>query len=235
MKTTVVLEELESLATPHTKKRYLSNGATEPLFGVPTGKMKPMSKEIVMDQELAEELYATGNFDAMYFAGIIAELNTMTKEDYNRWMDDAYFFMLSDMVVSVTLSESDIAEEIADEWIKVGKDLHMSAGWSTYCWLLGSRKDEKFSTEKLAEMLEYVKENIQNMPPHAKDAMMNFVYTVGTSYVPLHEETMAIAKEIGEVEIERENKKPKIINAYKNIQTQVEKNRIGFKRKYVRC
>ena len=73
------------------------------------------------------------------------------------------------------------------------------------------------------------------MPPHAKDAMMNFVYTVGTSYVPLHEEAMAIAKEIGEVEIERENKKAKIINAYKNIQTQVEKNRIGFKRKYVRC
>lgn len=235
MKTTVVLEELESLATPHTKKRYLSNGATEPLFGVPTGKMKPMSKEIVMDQELAEELYATGNFDAMYFAGIIAEPNTMTKEDYNRWMDDAYFFMLSDMVVSVTLSESDIAEEVADEWIKVGKDLHMSAGWNTYCWLLGSRKDEEFSTEKLAEMLEYVKENIQNMPPHTKDAMMNFVYTVGTSYVPLHEEAMAIAKEIGEVEIERENKKAKIINAYKNIQTQVEKKRIGFKRKYVRC
>lgn len=235
MEATAVLEELESLATPYTKKRYISNGAKEPLFGVPTGKMKPMSKEIVMDQELAEELYATDNFDAMYFAGIIAEPNEMSIEDYNRWMDDAYFFMLADSVVSVTLSESDIAEEVADEWIKSGKDLHMSAGWSTYCWLLGSRKDEEFSTDKLSEMLEYVKDNIQDMPPHAKDAMTNFVYTVGTSYVPLHEEALAIAKAIGEVEIERENKKSKIINAYENIQTQVEKDRIGFKRKYVRC
>lgn len=235
MEVSAVLKELESLATAHTKKRYISNGAKEPLFGVPTGKMKPMSKKIVMDQELSEKLYATGNFDAMYFAGIIADPNTMTKEDYNRWMKDAYFFMLSDMVVSVTLSESDIAEEVADEWIKTEKDLYMSAGWSTYCWLLGSRKDEEFSTEKLTKMLEYVKENIQNMPPHSKDAMMNFVYTVGTSYVPLHEEALAIAKAIGEVEIEHENKKTKIINAFENIQTQVEKDRIGFKRKYVRC
>lgn len=109
MNSTEVMQELESLATTHTRKRYVSNGAVEPLFGVATGKMKPMSKVIGTDQELAEELYATNNFDAMYFAGVIAEPNKMTEEDYDRWIDAAYFHMLSDNVVAVTLSEADIA------------------------------------------------------------------------------------------------------------------------------
>ena len=235
MEAIAVMEELESLATEHSKKRYISNGAKEPLFGVPTGKMKPMSKEIKIDQNLAEELYATGNYDAMYFAGVIADANAMTEADYNRWMEDAYFFMISDYVIAVTLSESDIAEKVADSWIKRDEELYMSAGWSTYCWLLGSRKDEEFSKEKLFDMLEFVKNHIHDMPPRTKDAMNNFVYTVGTSYVPLHEKALKIAEEIGVVEIERENQKPKFLNAYETIQTQVEKNRIGFKRKYVRC
>lgn len=235
MEAIAVMEELESLATEHSKKRYISNGAKEPLFGVPTGKMKPMSKEIKIDQNLAEELYATGNYDAMYFAGVIADANAMTEADYNRWMEDAYFFMISDYVIAVTLSESDIAEKVADSWIKRDEELYMSAGWSTYCWLLGSRKDEEFSKKKLSDMLEFVKNHIHDMPPRTKDAMNNFVYTVGTSYVPLHEKALKIAEEIGVVEIERENQKPKFLNAYETIQTQVGKNRIGFKRKYVRC
>ena len=65
--------------------------------------------------------------------------------------------------------------------------------------------------------------------------MNNFVMTVGVSYKPLHEEALQIAKEIGPVQIHREGKKPGVLHAYEEIQKQVEKNRIGFKRKYVRC
>lgn len=230
-----VMKELASLGTEYMKKRYLSSGAEEPVFGVATGKMKPMSKVIGVDQGLAEELYATGNYDAMYFAGVIADAPGMTEEDYERWIEGAYFFMLSDYVVAVTLSESEIAEEVADKWIASGEELRMSAGWSTYCWLLGSRKDEEFSKEKLSQMLEFVRDNIHVMPPRAKDSMNNFVYTVGTSFVPLHEKAVEIASAIGTVKIERRDKKTKLLNAYENIQKQAEKKRIGFKRKYVRC
>lgn len=235
MNSTEVMQELESLATTHTRKRYVSNGAVEPLFGVATGKMKPMSKVIGTDQELAEELYATNNFDAMYFAGVIAEPNKMTEEDYDRWIDAAYFHMLSDNVVAVTLSEADIAQVVADKWIKSDEELRKSGGWSTYCWLLGSRKDEEFSEEKIADMLDYVKNNIHNEPPHAQEAMNNFVYTVGTSFKPLHEKAVEIGTEIGTVIMERGKKKPKELNAYASIQKEIERDRIGFKRRYVRC
>ncbi|NEU31411.1 DNA alkylation repair protein [bacterium LRH843] len=230
-----VMQELETLGKERTKKIYISNGAREPLFGVATGAMKPIAKKIKINQRLAEELYDTGNYDAMYFAGIIADPNAMTESDYDRWMDEAYFYMLSDYVVAVTLSESDIAQVIADKWIASGDELRMSAGWSCYCWLLGNRKDNEFSESKISSMLEIVKNDIHNSPERTKSAMNNFLYTVAISYLPLHEKAVETAKDVGIVEVKRDKKKPSLLNASASIQKEMDRGKLGFKRKYVRC
>ncbi|MGO4889522.1 DNA alkylation repair protein [Anaerobacillus sp. MEB173] len=230
-----VMQELEALGKERTKKMYISNGAHEPLFGVATGAMKPIAKKIKINQTLAEKLYATGNYDAMYFAGIIADPNAMTESDFDRWMDAAYFYMLSDYVVAVTLSESDIAQDVADKWIASGEELRMSAGWSCYCWLLGNRQDSEFSESKIANMLDSVKNTIHDSPERTKSAMNNFLYTVGISYLPLHEKAVETAKAVGTVEVKRDKKKSNFLNAYESIQKEIDKERLGFKRKYVRC
>ncbi|MEK4406267.1 DNA alkylation repair protein [Sporosarcina sp. FSL K6-6792] len=235
MNVELIMQELEALGKERMKKMYMSNGAHEPLFGVATGAMKPIVKKIKMNQPLAEELYATGNYDAMYFAGIIAEPNAMTEADYNRWIDAAYFYMLSDYVVAVTLSESDIAQEVADKWIASGEELKMSAGWSCYCWLLGNRLDVEFSETKISDMLDMVKNTIHDSPERTKSAMNNFLYTVGISYLPLHEKAIETAKAIGIVEIKRDKKKNSYLNASESIQKEVDRGKLGFKRKHVRC
>lgn len=109
-----------------TKKVYMQQGAREPLFGVATGAMKPIVRKIKIDQTLAEELYATGNYDAMYLAGMIADPKAMTEEDFDRWMESAYFYMISDYIVAVTLSETDIAQAVSDRWIASGRELYES-------------------------------------------------------------------------------------------------------------
>ncbi|WP_100407754.1 DNA alkylation repair protein [Bacillus solitudinis] len=230
-----VMRELEALGKERTKKMYISNGAHEPLFGVATGVMKPIAKKIKINQPLAEVLYATGNYDAMYFAGIIADPKAMTVSDFDRWMDTAYFYMLSDYVVAVTLSESDFAQDIADKWIASGEELRMSAGWSCYCWLLGNRLDNEFSENKISNMLDIVINTIHDSPERTKSAMNNFLYTVGLSYLPLHEKAVESAKEVGTIEVKREKKKSSFLNAYESIQKEIDRGRLGFKRKYVRC
>ncbi|MGM7634949.1 DNA alkylation repair protein [Bacillus sp. Hm123] len=230
-----VMQELEALGKERSKKMYISNGAHEPVFGVATGAMKPIAKNIKKDQCLAEELYATGNYDAMYFAGIIADPKAMTESDFDRWMDGAYFYMLSDYVVAVTLSESDIAQDVADKWVASGEELRMSAGWSCYCWLLGNRKDNEFSENKISDMLDIVKNTIHDSPERTKSAMNNFLYTVGISYLPLHEKAVETAKAVGTVEVKRDKKKSSFLNAYESIQKEIDRGRLGFKRKYVRC
>ena len=231
----MVMQELEALGKERTKKMYISNGALEPLFGVATGAMKPIAKKIKKNQALADELYATGNYDAMYFAGIIADPKAMTEADFERWIDGAYFYMLSDFVVAVTLAETDIAQEVADKWIARGDELRMSAGWRCYCWLLGNRKDSEFSEIKLANMLDLVENTIHDAPERTKYAMNQFIYTVGISYVPLHDKAVETAKVVGPVEVNRDKKKSSFLIASEKIQKEVDNGRLGFKRKYVRC
>ncbi|MGG4144224.1 DNA alkylation repair protein [Paenibacillus algorifonticola] len=230
-----VMQELEALGKERTKKIYVSNGAREPLFGVATGAMKPIARRTKKNQLLAEQLYATGNYDAMYFAGVIAEPEAMSEADFDRWLDAAYFFMLSDYVVAVTLAETDIAREVADKWISSGEELRMSAGWSCYCWLLGSRPDSEFSESRLAGMLELVCDTIHAAPERTKYAMNNFVYTTAVSYVPLHAKAVETAAAIGPVEVTDAKSKTKRLDAASNIQKAVDKGQIGFKRNYVRC
>ena len=230
-----VMRELEALGKERLKKMYISNGAREPLFGVATGEMKPLFRRIKLNQPLAEKLYATGNYDAMYFAGIIAEPDAMTEADYDRWMDGAYFYMLSDYVVAVTLSEAEIAREVADKWIASGEELRMSAGWSCYCWLLGSRPDDMFAQDKLSRMLEQTVSTIHDAPERTKHSMNNFLYTLATSYLPLHEAAVAAVKAAGPVHITDKTGTSKYLSAETNIQKMSERGKLGFKRKHVRC
>ncbi|PYF06787.1 DNA alkylation repair protein [Ureibacillus chungkukjangi] len=230
-----VMQELEALGKERMKKMYISNGAHEPIFGVATGAMKPIAKKIKIDQALAEQLYATGNYDAMYFAGVIADPMYMTEEDFERWIDGAYFYMLSDYVVAVTLAEASIAQQVADKWIASGEELKMSAGWSCYCWLFGNRPDHEFDPEKVSIMLDQIEKTIHDAPERTKASMNNFVYTAGISYIPKHEKALEIAHAIGSVEIKRPNKKSSIVNSAESIQKDLDKGRLGFKRKYVRC
>jgi 3-methyladenine DNA glycosylase AlkD len=230
-----VMRELEALGKERTKTIYMRNGAHEPLFGVATGEMKPLARKIRQNQPLAEQLYATGNYDAMYFAGIIADPKAMTEADFARWIDGAYFYMLSDYVVAVTLAEADIAQAVADKWIASGDELKMSAGWSCYCWLLGNRPDSQFSATNIASMLDQVARTIHDSPDRTKSAMNNFIYTVGVSYVPLHEKAVEIAKAVGPVEITKGKTKSRISLASESIQKSIDKGELGFKRKNVRC
>ncbi len=230
-----VMHELESLATEQTKKIYRAHGVREPHWGVPTMAMRPLAKKIKRNQALAEQLYATGNYDAMYFAGMIADPKVMTEADFDRWMNAAYFFMLSDYVVAVSLAETDFAQTVADRWIKSGEELRMSAGWACYEWLLGSRPDSEFDPEKIRTMLNIAANTIHEQPNRARYTMNGFVIAVGVSYLPLHEEAMKAAEKIGKVKVSTEKGPVTVPVAAEAIQKAKDKNRLGFKRKNVRC
>lgn len=230
-----ILSDLQSLSTEQTKKTYKNHGAQEPLFGVPTGAMKPLMKKTGRDYDLSMALYATGNYDAQYFAGMIAEPKKMCAADFETWMKTAYCAMQSDYVVAVTLAEADCAQTVADCWIESGKELYMSAGWSCYCWLLGVRLDDSFDKDKLQKMLHWVGQNIHFQPNRTKYSMNDFVIAVGISYIPLHEEALLVAEQIGTVTVDMGKTSCKTPIALNYIQKAVDKGRLGFKRKNVRC
>lgn len=60
------------------------------MAALPISELKKLQKRIKKDYQLALDLYATANYDAMYLAGLIADDARMTQRDLQRWVDQAY-------------------------------------------------------------------------------------------------------------------------------------------------
>lgn len=230
-----VMSELEALGTERTKKSYLSRGVREPLFGVPTGAMKPLKRRIGVDQALADVLWGTGNYDAMYLAGMIADVRVMSEADFDRWMEGAYCPMLADFVVAATLAESELAQSVANRWIRSDDENRAAAGWACYEWLLGWRPDGYFEVQAVRELLDIVTRTIHAASEHEKRAMSGFLVAVGVSYLPLHQEALKAADAIGPVDLASRGAAKTPSSAAEQIRKATEKGRIGFKRRAVRC
>src|SRR5262249_31919319 len=126
-----IMTRLESLGSPSIKKVLLQHGVREPFFGVKVGDMKPIQKQIKMDYQLAKELYATGNADAQYFAGLIADDLKMSKADLQSWVKGALSQNISEYTVPWVAAGSQHGYELALEWIESPKEHIAAAGWST--------------------------------------------------------------------------------------------------------
>ena len=223
-----VMDALKGLSNERTKKQYLNYGAAESLlYGVPIKDMKPIAKQINHNHSLAMQLYDTENYDAMYLAGMIVNPKEMTKEIFNHWISKAYFYMIADYIVAVSLAETDFALELATEWINSGEELKQSAGWNTYNWVLGVRKDNEINESDIMHMLSKAKKEIAAASDTAKHAMDLFIASVGISYLPLHKEAMETAIYIRTLYPEA--------GSEASIRKAIAQNRIGFKRKNVRC
>src|SRR5215204_2639890 len=86
-----IIAELKPLGQESYKRLLLKNyGVKEPCFGVKISDLKKIEKQIKKDYQLALDLYETGNYDAMYLAGLIADDARMTKADLRRWVEKAY-------------------------------------------------------------------------------------------------------------------------------------------------
>lgn len=217
----MIMQKLESLSNTQIKNIYIKHGAKEPLYGVKAGDLKPIVKKIKKDYELSKKLFETGNYDAMYLAGLISDPQKMSKEDFTNWIKKAYCHGLSDYTVATTLAKSEIAQEIADEWISSQKELYQSAGWTCYCQLL--KYNYKISKEKLEQYLYNIKLNIHNSANRTRYSMNNFVISVGSFYKPLQKEALEVAKNIGKIYVDMGETNCKTPLATKYIQKAISK------------
>src|SRR5688572_1667399 len=95
-----IIESLEKLGGEPYKKTLLRHGAREPLFGVKIEELKKIQKREKKNHALAMELYASGNYDAQYLAGLIADESKMSKADLKRWIKSANCATLCDYIVA---------------------------------------------------------------------------------------------------------------------------------------
>ena len=228
-----VRKELHTLGNERTKRLLKRYGAQEPYDGVAVKDLKQLMKKTGKQHSLAMALYDTGHYDAMYFAGMIAQPDHMCKEDFEHWMKLAYCYGISDHIVAVTLAETTFAQELANDWIDHEEERYQSAGWSCYIWLLGVKPDDTFIIEQIRQYLNKIEITYATHSDHMQQVLCDFMTAVAISYQPLHKDAYERIKQLADRLDDKENKH--LLRAHRQIETAIEKRRIGFKRKHVRC
>lgn len=229
------MAELESFGSAQTLKTHMRHGAQLPAFGVKVGDMKKLVKKIKKDYQLSKELYATGNSDAMYFAGLIADEKLMTKEDFNNWISQAYWSMLAECTVAWVATESPHGLDLAAEWIESDNDLIASAGWCTLTSYLSITPDEKLDLDYYRNLLHRVSKTIHNQGNRTRYSMNGFVIGCGCFVTDLQKDAKAAAKKIGKVDVFMGETACKVPEAVSYIEKVDKMGRLGAKKKQARC
>jgi 3-methyladenine DNA glycosylase AlkD len=230
-----VLEELKALGSPATKKVLLNHGAKEPFFGVKVGDMKKLQKRIKKDHALALALYDSGNSDAMYLAGLIADDAKMTRKDLERWVKQAYWYMLSEYTVPWVAAGSPHGHDLALEWIESDQERIAAAGWATLSSLAAIKDDTELDLAELKQLLKHVEKSIHQQPNRVRHAMNLFVIYVGSFVAPLTDLAVATAKKIGPVTVDMGGTACKEPFAPDYIEKVRQRGSIGKKRKTAKC
>ncbi|MCD6019933.1 MAG: alkylation repair protein [Bacteroidetes bacterium] len=230
-----ILEELEEKGNPNIKKILLKHGVKEPFFGAKIEDMKVIQKRVKKDYQLSKDLYATGNSDAMYLAGLIADESKMTKKDLATWVKQAESPNICDYTVPWIAAESQHGFELALEWIESKESYIAAAGWSTLCSVVAIKADDELDMSLLKTLLARVEKEIHKADNHVRSRMNMFVISVGSYVASLTDKAIAIAQKIGTVKVDVGDTSCKVPGAVDYINKVKNKGAIGKKKKMARC
>ncbi len=230
-----VVAELKALGRDSIKKVLMNHGMVEPLFGVKIEDMKKIQRCIKMDYQLALDLYDTGIYDAMYFAGLIANDMQMTRSDLNHWAEKANCYSLSESTVPWVAAEGSHGYELALEWIESKKENVASSGWATLSCLVSLKKDEDLNISELKKLLQRVENTIHDQPNRVRSVMNSFIIAVGSYVAPLTQDAIQTAEKVGKVSVNVGATACKVAYAPEYIQKAIDRGNVGKKRKTVKC
>ncbi len=230
-----ILRELEPLGSESYKRTMMVHGAREPIFGVKIEYLKQIMKRVGRDYQLALDLFETGNYDAMYLAGLVADDSRMTKRDLQRWLDQAYCPGINEFTVPWVAAESAHGWELGLEWIESKNERHAAGGWSTLSSVASCRDDSELDIATFDKLLGRVETSIHAQPNRVRYTMNGFVIAVGSHVKPLHERAVAVASSIGKVSVEMNGTSCKVPFASEYLRKVEARGSLGRKRRDARC
>jgi len=230
-----VMNELKKKGSESIKKIFLNHGASEPVYGVKIADLKVIQKQVKKDHGLAMDLFATGNYDAMYLAGLIADESKMSKKDIQQWAENSQSNGISEYTVAWVAAESEYGWELGIKWIDSPKEKIASAGWNTLSGVIAMKPDNELDIAAIKKLLQRIVKEIHNAPNRVRYTMNGFVIGVGSHIKELTKEAVETSKKIGDVYVDMEGTACKVPAAADYIKKLEAKGYIGKKKKTVKC
>ena len=230
-----VMSELAAKGSETTKRALLRHGAKEPFFGVRIGDLKVIHKKIKGDQALAMQLYATGNSDAQYLAGMVADGRKMTPAQIRKWIETACWGMVSGNTCVWVASEHPDGLTIALKWVDSKNEDIAAAGWNTLGALAATVPDDQLPVKLFSALLDRVAKSLKSSGNDVRYSMNSFIIACGTYFAALADKAITTAKKVGKVEVDMGDTACQVPDAESYIMKCRRGAPVAPKRRSVRC
>jgi 3-methyladenine DNA glycosylase AlkD len=195
-----VMARLEALGSEQTRRTYLRHGATEPLFGVKFGDLRPLAKRIKTDHQLAEQLWSSGNADARLLACMVADPARLSEAELDAWLADIDSYFLVDTFVAEIAAVAPGQRARAERWIASERDRTAQAGWDLMNLVALSGED--VPDEYLEAQLALISQRIGSYGNWTRRSASNAITGIGLRNDRLEAAARRTAADMGHVEFD---------------------------------
>jgi len=182
-----VMAELADLEDPRIRDVNARHGDDH---GVNLGKLRAVAKRLKTQQELARELWGTGDTAARLLALLICRPKAFDRDELDVMLRQAHTPKVQDWLVNYVVKKNPHAEELRVAWFADPDPLVASAGWA----LTTDRVAKKPEGLDLPGLLDIIEAQMKDAPDRLQWAMNHCLAQIGIE----HPEHRARAIGIGE-------------------------------------
>lgn len=194
------MSALKKMGTAQNRKIYARHGAGENMYGVSFANLNALKKQIRTDQALAEELWQTGNVDAMSLATMIADPQAFTARSADAWLTEIDYPPLTGLFAGV-ISRTKLAPAKIRKWTRARNEAMQVTGYSLLSATL-KEAPAALADETVREFLDAIEQRIQDAPNRVRHAMNTALIAIGVYKPKLRKAALAAAGRIGKVEVD---------------------------------
>ncbi|WP_280441404.1 DNA alkylation repair protein [Nocardia brasiliensis] len=182
-----VLAELAGLEDPKIRAVNEKHGDEH---GVNLSQLRAVAKRLKTQQELARELWATGDTNARLLATLICRPKAFERDELDRMLRAARAPKVHDWLVNYVVKKNPHAEDLRRSWLADPDPVVASAGWA----LTTERVAKKPDGLDLPGLLDVIEADMKDAPERLQWAMNHCLAQIGIE----HAEHRARAIDIGE-------------------------------------
>ncbi|WP_149359397.1 DNA alkylation repair protein [Lolliginicoccus suaedae] len=182
-----IMAELAGLADPRIRELNVKHGDDH---GVNLTKLRAIAKRIKSEQELARELWATGDSAARLLALLVCRPKAFDRDELDAMLREARTPKVQDWLVNYVVKKSPHAEELRTDWLSDPDPVVASAGWA----LTTERVTKNPEGLHLAGLLDVIEAGMKEAPDRLQWSMNHCLAQIGID----HAEHRARAIDIGE-------------------------------------
>lgn len=200
MDAAALLDELKSLGSEQTRKTYIRHGATGDIYGVSYANFNALTKRYRNQTDLAEALWASGNYDARVLATMIADGKNITLDTLLRWAEDLDSYAVSDAYVGLVI-RSPYARELMERWLNSDHEWQSRVSWRLV-GEFGMKDKEHYTDEHFVPYLAQIEREIHSRKNYVRDGMNGALICIGLRSPEMTQKALEAAKRIGKVHVD---------------------------------